>query len=53
LLISNLTGKPHKLEITGADLSDAHFYILDQERLLSWAANANTVENNMVVLIKW
>lgn len=53
LLISNLTGKPHKLEITGADLSDAHVYILDQERLLSWAAHADMIDNNTVALIEW
>jgi hypothetical protein len=53
LLISNLTGKDQKLELNGVDLTDARFYVIDQERLLSWAPNADIVEKNMVLLIEW
>jgi hypothetical protein len=53
LLISNLTGKDQKLELNGVDLTAARFYVIDQERLLSWAPNADIVEKNMVLLIEW
>ena len=41
------------LELEGVDLTDARFYVLDQQRLLSWAPNANQIENNAVILIEW
>ncbi len=52
ILISNLTGADQKLEFNGVDLTDARYYILDQERLLSWAPHANTIPNNAVILIE-
>ena len=52
ILISNLTGTDQKLEFAGVDLTDARYYILDQERLLSWAPNANMIPNNAVILIE-
>ena len=53
LMISNLTGEKQELNIEGVDLSDARFYTLDQERLLSWAPDAKMIENNTVILIEW
>ena len=53
IMVANLTGESQPLEIVGADLSDARFYIMDDGRLLSWAANADTVEPNAVVLIEF
>ena len=55
VLISNLTGKAQNLSIAwdGVDLSEAHYYVLDQERLLSWAPNANVLGKNAVMLIEW
>ena len=52
-IVVNLTGKKHELSINGADLSSARFYVLDNERLLSWAPNANKIENNALILIEW
>ncbi len=53
LMLSNLTEKKQPLELEGVDLSDARFYVLDQERLLSWAPNANEIDANAVMLIEW
>ena len=53
LLISNLTGKTQELKLDGVDLTDAHIYAIDQERLLSWAPNADKIENHTVLLIEW
>ena len=53
LLISNLTGEDRELQFQGADLEDARYYILDQDRLLSWAPNANIIPNNAVMLIEF
>ncbi len=53
LMISNLTGSKQELNIEGADLTDARYYVLDQDRLLSWAPNAKEINNNTVVLIEW
>ena len=53
LMLSNLTEARQELNIEGVDLSDARFYVLDNDRLLSWAPNANTVENNTVMLVEW
>ena len=53
LMLSNLTGEAQELIIEGVDLGDARFHVIDQERLLSWAPNANVVENNTVMLIEW
>lgn len=53
LLISNLTGSKQELNIEGADLSNARWHVIDQERLLSWSPAVNAVENNTVVLIEF
>ncbi|MBQ2706945.1 MAG: hypothetical protein IJF67_01670, partial [Clostridia bacterium] len=50
LMISNISGKAQSLEIEGADLTDARWYVLDQQRLLSWSPAVKTIENNAVVL---
>jgi len=53
MLVSNLTGKKQLLDLEGVDLSDARYYVLDQDRLLSWAPNAHQIDNNAVLLIEW
>jgi hypothetical protein len=55
LMISNLTGSAQNLSICceGADLSEARYYVLDQERLLSWAPDAKVLGKNAVMLIEW
>jgi len=53
LMISNLSGASVPLEIGGADLTDARWYVLDQPRLLSWSTPVRTLENNQVVLVEW
>ena len=53
LLISNLTGEAQELNIEGVDLTDAHIYVIDQERMLSWAPNAKKIDNHMVMLIEF
>ena len=53
LLVANLTGAEQSLTVEGADLTDARYYVLDQERLLSWAPHAKTLAPNDVVLVEW
>lgn len=53
MLLSNLTGAAQVLNIEGADLSNARYYVLDQERLLSWSCAVSEIDNNTVVLIEW
>ena len=53
LLLSNLTGEDQALQLEGICPEGARYYILDQERLLSWAPNANGIPNNAVMLIEW
>lgn len=53
LVISNLTGKTQTLNIEGIDLSFAHYYVIDKQRLLSWAPSADKIENNAVVMIEF
>jgi hypothetical protein len=53
MMISNLTGEWQELHVEGADLTDARYYVIDNERLLSWAPNADYVAPNSVVLIEW
>ena len=52
IALSNLTGKTVPLKIEGADLTDARYYVLDQERLLSWSPAVKEIENNAVVMIE-
>ena len=52
-MISNITGEKQMLEILGADLSDARWYIIDDQRLLSWAPELKSIPNNSVVLVEF
>ena len=53
IMISNLTGQKQTLEILGADLSDVRWYIIDDQRLLSWAPELKSIPNNSVVLVEF
>ncbi len=53
VLLSNLTKKTRPLRIDGVDLTGARFYVIDQERLLSWSAPIHKVLPNEVYLIEW
>ena len=53
LLIANQSQENHPLEIEGVDFTDARFYVIDDERLLSWAPNARYIDANSVLLIEW
>ena len=53
LMLANLTGEKQTLTLEGADLSRARYYVLDEERLLSWAPNAKEIDKNTVLLIEW
>ena len=53
LLISNVSGENHDLNINGCDLSDARYSVIDQDRLLSWSPKLNTIPNNTVVMIEF
>ena len=52
ILVSNITGDVQSLNIEGVDLSGAHWYLIDNTRLLSWSAPLNKIGNNEVVLIE-
>jgi hypothetical protein len=52
-MISNISGEDKPLEIAGADLSDARWYVLDDERLLSWSPKIKQIKNNTVVLVEF
>ena len=47
------TGAAQPLSIQGVDLTKERYHVIDQERLLSWAPNANVLGKNSVVLIEW
>ncbi len=53
LMISNISGEDKELLIEGADLSDARWYFLDDDRMLSWSPAIKTVKNNTVVLVEF
>jgi len=53
MLIANLTENTQHLSFEGVDLSRARYYVIDQERLLSWAPNANAIAKHAVYLIEW
>ena len=42
-----------ELNITGVDLSNARYHVIDQERMLSWSPAVKEIENNQVFLIEW
>ena len=53
MLISNLTGEKQELCIEGADLSNAKYHVIDNERMLSWSPAVNCIDKNTVLLIEW
>ena len=53
LMISNVSGEDKPLEIEGADLSDARWYVLDDDRLLSWSPAIKEIKNNTVILVEF
>ena len=53
LLISNLSGGKVEIDITGVDLSNARYSVIDNERLLSWSPKTNKMENHQVLLIEF
>ncbi|MBO5652778.1 MAG: hypothetical protein J6S44_01020 [Clostridia bacterium] len=59
MMLSNLSGKRQPLSFEGVDFMGARFYVIDNERLLSWApricaANgACALEPNDVYLVEW
>ena len=53
VMISNISGEDKPLAIEGADLSDARWYIIDDQRLLSWSPALERIPNNSVVLVEF
>ena len=53
LFLANATGKSQELCIEGADLTDARWTIIDNERLLSWSPAVKALAPNDVVLVEW
>ena len=53
LLISNLSGETHTLEIKGTTPDNARYHYIDDQRQLSWAPHAHEIKNNTVVLVEW
>ena len=53
MMISNISGVTQTLAITGAELKNARYHVIDQERLLSWSPAVTEIENNQVLLIQW
>ena len=52
LMISNVSGETKELEICGFDTADAHWYVIDDARLMSWLPATNKIENNQVLIIE-
>jgi len=53
LLITNVSGEDQALEIEGVSLDDAHWYVIDSKRLMSWSCECKTIENNSVILVEF
>ena len=53
LMISNISGEAQELNVEGADLSDARWYVIDDRRLLSWSPELKKIENGTVVLVEF
>ena len=53
MVLSNISDRSEELTITGVDLTDARWFVLDQPRLLSWSPIVKTIAKNQVVLIVW
>ena len=55
VMISNLTGAAQRLAVycDGVDFAEARYYVIDQERLMSWAPHGAVIGKNAVMLIEW
>ena len=53
MIAVNLTGTAQELCVTGADLAEARWHLLDQERLLSWSPAVTTLAPNDTMLVEW
>ncbi len=51
VMMVNLAEKPQELHISGVDLSNARWYIIDDEHRLSWSPARKTIEPKMIILI--
>lgn len=51
LMIANISSEEKPIEIIGADLTEARWYVIDEYRLLSWSPKINSIPNNSVVLV--
>ena len=51
LMLSSLTGKAQELTVEGVELGAARYYVIDGDRLLSWAPNARTIEKILSFLL--
>lgn len=51
LLLVNLSGKKQDLKFEGLDLTRAKYYVIDEDKTLSWAFDASTINDNGVLLI--
>ena len=53
VMISNISGESHSLQIEGVDLSAARWHVIDQPRLLSWSPCVRSLHDNEVVLVEF
>jgi len=53
VMIANVSGEAKELEIAGADLTDARWYVLDNDRKLSWSPAVKTIGDHSVVLVEF
>ena len=50
-MLVNMCETAQELQISGVDLSDAKWYIIDDEHRLSWSPALKMVQPKMIVLI--
>ncbi len=53
MMLVNLSGSKQVMEFEGVDLKGARVFVTDEERMMTWAPDANVIENNAVVLIEF
>ncbi len=53
LMITNLTDKAQELNISGVDLSNARWHIIDDEHRLSWSVARKTIQPYMTILVEF
>ncbi len=53
LVISNVSGQTLPLTVDGVDLTHARWYVLDEQRLLSWSPAVQSIPNHTVVLVTY